>query len=793
LAGGLSFVVPGAGQFYAGKYWRGVAILATTLLLAFLIDWSFVNFKVGRVEIGATAISWLWAVLAAFWLWNVIDAYRVAQGRSAPRWIAFLLSAIIVYVVAWIVTDVNLDRLISRFSDARIVFRAIVNPDLFTRDKALQIGQTGFNVPCSDLPVAEPSAGRYQLTVEPNCGSVGDTITARGEGFIPNMSGAFYWLLDLDASNEAQVREANKPVEALTDAEGRFEATFKVPAFAGVASAAPQQLIQARFEQEIGPPKPSTTFGDIFGRTVNGNFVPGKIFETIALGLMATVFSTVLAIPLSFFAAHNIMSRVPGGMLIYYAMRTFLNVVRAIDTIIWGIIVIAWVGLGPFAGLIALTIHSVAALGKLFSEEIEHIDPGPIEAVTATGANLLQVIRYAVLPQIYPPFLAYTLLRWDINMRSATVVGFVAGGGIGFFVVETIRKGGYEEYAAALWAIAVVVIIVDYISGRWRQRILQGDTTAVVSEPSPYSGLLQALVFLVIGSLSLWTLAVVAMSADYLIRWRRRVLQGDTKALAVAPGLFNESLRSLAYLAIGAVFVYCWNATQIDLGTLFEPAPTFGRLVSDFVSIDLSPGVLDIVLRQMLITIFQALMATTIGGLLAIPFSFLAARNLTGRGGARIVYYAARSLFNILRSIEALLYVAIFVFWVSIGPFAGMLALAVTTFGLIGKLFSEAIENIDPGPVEAIAATGATRLQTIVYAILPQIIPPFISYSIYQWDINIRISTIIGFAGGGGIGLQLNTYFGQLQYHKAGTVVAIIVIVVTIMDFASAKIRERLV
>jgi len=101
--------------------------------------------------------------------------------------------------------------------------------------------------------------------------------------------------------------------------------------------------------------------------------------------------------------------------------------------------------------------------------------------------------------------------------------------------------------------------------------------------------------------------------------------------------------------------------------------------------------------------------------------------------------------------------------------------------------------GFDPGPVEAIAATGATRLQTIVYAILPQIIPPFISYSIYQWDINIRISTIIGFAGGGGIGLQLNTYFGQLQYHKAGTVVAIIVIVVTIMDFASAKIRERLV
>ena len=146
-----------------------------------------------------------------------------------------------------------------------------------------------------------------------------------------------------------------------------------------------------------------------------------------------------------------------------------------------------------------------------------------------------------------------------------------------------------------------------------------------------------------------------------------------------------------------------------------------------------------------------------------------------------------------MRSIEALLYVAIFVFWVGIGPFAGMLALAVTTFALIGKLFSESIENIDPGPIEAVTAAGANTLQMINYAILPQIVPAFVSYLIYQWDINIRMATIIGFAGGGGIGLTLSTYFGSLQYHKAGTVVAFIVIAVALMDFTSAKIREQLV
>ena len=220
-------------------------------------------------------------------------------------------------------------------------------------------------------------------------------------------------------------------------------------------------------------------------------------------------------------------------------MRTFLNVVRAVDTIIWGLIVIVWVGLGSFAGVIALTIHSVAALGKLFSEEIEHIDPGPVEAVTATGANLLQMIRYAVIPQIIPSFLAYTLLRWDINMRSATVVGFVAGGGIGFFVVETIRMGGYQQYAAALWAVAVVIIVVDYVSASWRESIL---------EDQPRHDKAQ-----------------------------RAVLR---------PRAHGDLSSCWAWL----LFVYCWNITEIDLKDLFEPAPNFVRLVRDFLTIDLSPS-----------------------------------------------------------------------------------------------------------------------------------------------------------------------------------------------------------
>lgn len=494
----------------------------------------------------------------------------------------------------------------------------------------------------------------------------------------------------------------------------------------------------------------SENLGDIFGRIrrisslgdpIPPKFETGKLIETIAIGLMATLFSTIIAAPLSFLGAKNVMEKVPGGNIIYFVMRFIFNVVRAVDTVVWGILIVVWVGLGSFAGVIALSIHSAAALAKLFSEEIEHIDPGPIEAITAAGGNTLQVIRYGVIPQIIPSFLGYTLLRWDINMRSATVVGFVAGGGIGYFVIETIRMGAYQEYAAALWAVAVVIIIVDTISSRLRESI-------ILDKP-----------------------------------------KHETKHR-----LFGN-LKTIVYLLIGiALLVYSWNITGIDIKSLLQPGPTFLQIVKDFVHIDLSSEVLDVVIKQILITILQAMLATSLGAILAAPASFLAAKNLTGKSKLLSwLYYLTRSIFNFLRSIEAMLYAAIFVFWAGIGPFAGMLALSVTTFALLGKLFSEAIENIDTGPIEAVNATGANRLQMIFYAIIPQIVPSFVSYLVYQWDINIRMATIIGFAGGGGIGLTLSYYFGSLQYHKAGTVVLFIVTVVALMDFASAKIRELLV
>ena len=191
--------------------------------------------------------------------------------------------------------------------------------------------------------------------------------------------------------------------------------------------------------------------------------------ETIYLGLMATFFGTILAIPLSFIAARNLMSENRITLAIYYVTRTFLNVIRSIEPLIWAIIAAAWVGLGPFAGMIALTLHSIASLGKLYSEAIESIEEGPIEALQATGASRLQVIVYAVLPQVIPPFVVFTVYRWDINVRMSTIIGAVGGGGIGFILIQWIRLGNFNSAGIAVWLIAIAVSVLDYISSQIRE------------------------------------------------------------------------------------------------------------------------------------------------------------------------------------------------------------------------------------------------------------------------------------------------------------------------------------
>ncbi|NQV08175.1 ABC transporter permease subunit [bacterium] len=184
--------------------------------------------------------------------------------------------------------------------------------------------------------------------------------------------------------------------------------------------------------------------------------------------------------------------------------------------------------------------------------------------------------------------------------------------------------------------------------------------------------------------------------------------------------------------------------------------------------------------------------AALVGAILGTALAW-ATRRLDSLPSGLIAYYLSRSLFNAIRSVEPLVMAIVFVVWVGVGPFAGSLALALHTTAALAKLYSEQVESIMTGPMEAITATGATRLQNIIYAVVPQIVPPYIAFTLYRWDINVRMSTIIGFAGGGGIGFLLQQNINLLQYRDASVQMLAIAIVVSSLDFLSARIRERIV
>lgn len=269
------------------------------------------------------------------------------------------------------------------------------------------------------------------------------------------------------------------------------------------------------------------------------------------------------------------------------------------------------------------------------------------------------------------------------------------------------------------------------------------------------------------------------------------VLRGQRQPLA-RPWLRTGS--GMATTAIGVLtLIVAWFVTDTSLRELFSRSGLAGarRIFAAMLRPDWS--ILPTVLEQTLVTIFMALQATLLAIPLAFVLSFPAARNImrSSRVGLA-VYSALRLLFNFTRSIEALVWAIIFSVWVGIGPFAGMLALMVHSVASLVKLFSEQVENVDQGPIEAIEATGATRLQVIWFAVVPQVVLPYLSFTIYRWDINVRMATIIGLVGGGGIGKLLMQYQGLAKWHAVGTIVIVIAIVVWLMDWLSARLREAI-
>lgn len=193
------------------------------------------------------------------------------------------------------------------------------------------------------------------------------------------------------------------------------------------------------------------------------------VVETIQIALWGTLLAVLLGLPLCFLAARNLSP----SLVVFHGMRQVLNALRGINEIIFALIFVAAVGLGPFAGVLALTVHGAGMLGKFFAEAIEEIDPGPVEALRATGARPILVIVFGVLPQVIPSWIAATLYRFEVNLRAATILGMIGAGGIGFELVSSMKLFQYQDTATCVLVILVMVMTADYISTRLRTRVLE--------------------------------------------------------------------------------------------------------------------------------------------------------------------------------------------------------------------------------------------------------------------------------------------------------------------------------
>ena len=488
VAGVASLLLPGLGQMLARQVGRGLLLLGSIASAAGLLAWriqtlahrepDFLSMLRKAMERRPTFVWGMLVGIGLLWLWCAWDAYQQARPERRGGAGIFIMVIVIFFALGWQISEIDLGKAVTELADAWPPLSRVLWPWAAAIDRESEESSARAQVlsPCDDEPPPLPPEevpGQPYIMVDPTCGDLttqdeeyhpvpGTTLRLTGWGFAPNTETRIYWIDPL--GNEFQMREEGEYLSVMTDDEGALELDIVMPYRLIPSSAAGRQYhhVEARQIGALGAIRASEPLRLTITRMV----------ETIVLGMMATIFGIIFSIPISFLAARNLMSGSWVSMSLYFLTRTILNIVRSIEPLIWALIAVVWVGLGPFAGIIALTVHSIAALGKLYSEAIESIDPGPIEAIQATGATRLQTIMYAVVPQMIPPFVSFSIYRWDINVRMSTVIGLVGGGGIGFLLIQYIRLLNYRAAGIAVWFIAITVAILDYVSSEIRQRFV---------------------------------------------------------------------------------------------------------------------------------------------------------------------------------------------------------------------------------------------------------------------------------------------------------------------------------
>ncbi|WP_433430837.1 PhnE/PtxC family ABC transporter permease [Nonomuraea sp. CA-141351] len=459
--------------------------------------------------------------------------------------------------------------------------------------------------------------------------------------------------------------------------------------------------------------------------------------DTFWMAVAGTALATLLAAVLGVLAASR-------GKAVRSAALGVIVACRAIPDVVFAVFFVAAIGIGPLPGVLALGLHSVGMLGKLFAEAIENADAGVREAVAGTGAGPAQRLLAGVLPQVAPAWIAAILYRLDINFRGSVLLGAVGAGGIGLDLKTAFGFTDYPEATGIALVTVAVVLLVEAVSVTLRGQLLGAGRAGSIPP--------------VKGTRVPWTRSRLAA---HLAGWGALVLA------AVAFWRVGASPAALADAASGSVRA---------LGEFFPPdfAPVAGLL---------GEGLLE--------TAAIAFGATFLGALAGVPLGLAAARAVAPNNGVRL---AARALCVGLRSIPDLLLVLVFVaaFGLMEGPVAGTLALAVFSAALVAKLVADDAEELRRGPREAVLSAGAGPGQELTVAVLGQLTPRLVATTLYALDVNLRAFFILGIVGAGELGYALSQHIRALDHSVVTAIVLPVFVLVLAVEAISARLRSVL-
>jgi phosphonate transport system permease protein len=500
-----------------------------------------------------------------------------------------------------------------------------------------------------------------------------------------------------------------------------------------------------------------------------GNRVWDSALDTFFMAFVGTVLGLILAIPLGFLAARNVV-RVP---VVRGIARGIIAFTRAIPELVFALIFVRVYSIGVLPGVMAIGIHSVGMLGKLFADSIEQIERGPQEGVAATGASRMQEISTGVVPQLVPSFIAITLYRLDINFRGATILGLVGAGGIGLQIRAAQGSLDYPQLLGITLIIIAMIVVVEAVStsvrgvilGHQRTRVglltrLRGGPPASEFRPDPVT-----------------STSELSRSAD--------TTQGPRR---LSPPWTTERVTMYGFAIVSVIFlVLSFTTTDMSFGEMIAGLPEVPRMFWRLVPRDMDwwreP------FTEMLVeTVLMGFAATFLALIFAIPTAFLASRNVAP---ARWIYLAARGFILGMRALPDLIVAVIFVAALGLGPKPGVLALTLGLYAFATKLFADSIEEAKEGPRDGIRATGAGRLQEAFSGVSPQVMPALLSNSLYLLDVSIRSSTVLGIVGGGGIGFALLGAARLLEWEMLGGLLLIIFAIVYAIELLAGWVRKQ--